>query len=95
MTIKSTLKPEEYIYFTDVRIIMDDILDYISCVNQGTPIPAVLEEKVSCFDWNAEQHDSGKWKISYPCLKQPSADAKKILRILDGFNPDSFGNGFG
>ena len=95
MTSKSTIKPEEYIFFTDVRIIMDDIHDYISCVNKGLPVSSVLEDKVSCFDWNADQYDSGEWKISYPRLKRPSKDAKKIMRILDGFDPESFGNGFG
>ena len=95
MTSKSTITPEEYVFFTDVRIVMNDILDYIHCVNKGIPVPSVLEEKVSCFDWNADQYDSGEWKIYYPTLKRPSKDAKKIVDILSGFHPESFGKGFG
>ena len=95
MTSKSTITPEEFVFFTDFRIVMDQIADYIHCVSKGIPVPSVLEENVSHFDQNADQYDSGEWKISYPSLKRPSKDTKKIMNILSGFNSESFKKGFG
>ena len=71
---------------------MEQITDYIYTVNAGHPISPAGEEMVAPFQWNAEVDAEGVWKISYPKLKDPSDDAKKIQKILDRYQRKVLGN---